>query len=162
MFSFKKRSTFAALESNYNILKMHRKRLSDLSIADLLENQIWDYCLENKTEYVSASNKTEVTEGGNTTHIVVTDFTFNNKTKHIGFCSPLSEGGLDNVQPVVFFAKGQVEFYKENDWTENEKNKALLKLGLDFHDVFPVVYTTRVKCDRKLFSGTLMSFNEEG
>jgi len=61
----------------------------------------------------------------------------------------------------VLLGKGQVEFYKENDWTENEKAKALLKLGLNFHDVFPVVYTTRVKCDRKIYSGILNNFNEE-
>ncbi len=140
---------------------MNRKRLSDLSTADLLENQIWEYCMENKVEYVSASNKTEVSESGNITHIVVTDFVFNNKSKHIGFCSPQSDGGLDNIQPVVLLGKGQVEFYKENDWTENEKNKALLKIGLNFHDVFPVVYTTRVKCDRKIYSGVLNNFNEE-
>ena len=140
---------------------MNRKRLSDLSAADLLENQIWEYCMENKIEYVSASNKTEISEGSNTTHIVVTDFVFNNKSKHIGFCSPQGDGGLDNIQPVVLLGKGQIEFYKENDWTENEKAKALLKLGLNFNDVFPVAYTTRVKCDRKLYSGILNNFNEE-
>lgn len=132
-----------------------------MSAADLLENQIWEYWMENKIEYVGASNKTEVTDGNNITHIVVTDFIFNNKTKHIGFCSPQGEGGLDNIQPVVFYGKGQVEFYRENDWSENEKNKALAKLGFSFNDVFPVVYTTRVKCDRKLFSSTLVDFNED-
>ena len=145
----------------YKVLKMNRKRLSDLSTADLLENQIWEYWMENNTEFVKASNKTEVTDGKNVTHIVVTDFIFNNKSKHLGFCSPQGDGGLDNIQPVVFIGKGQVEFYKENDWTESEKNKALFKLGLNFNDVFPVIYHTRIKCDRKIFSGTLTNFNEE-
>lgn len=139
---------------------MNRKRLSDLSSADLLENQIWEYWMENKTEYVKASNKTEITEGNNITHIVITDFIFNNRTKHLGYCSPQRDGELDNIQPVVFFDKGQLEFFRENDWTENEKSKALIKLGLNFQDVFPVVYSTRVKCDRKLFSGVLKNFNE--
>lgn len=140
---------------------MNRKRLSDLSETDMIENQIWEYCLENNIEYVSASTKTEITEGNNMTHIVVTDFIFNNKTRHIGYCSPQGIGGLDNVQPVVFYGKGQVEFYKENDWTENDKAKALLKLGLNFNEVFPLVYHTRVKCDRKIFSGILTNFNKE-
>ncbi|MFA5972131.1 MAG: hypothetical protein WC780_07260 [Lentimicrobiaceae bacterium] len=139
---------------------MNRKRLSDLSSADLLENQIWEYWMENNTEYVKASNKTEITEGNNITHIVTTDFIFNNRTKHLGYCSPQGDGELDNIQPVVFFDKGQLEFFRENDWTENEKSKALIKLGLNFQDVFPVVYSTRVKCDRKIFSGVLKNFNE--
>jgi hypothetical protein len=144
----------------YKTLKMNRKRLSDLSATDLLENQIWEYWMADNIEYVRASDKTEVTEGSNVTHIVVTDFIFNNKTKHLGFCSPQGFGGLDDIQPVVILGKGQVEFYKENDWTENEKNKALLKLGLAWKDVFPVIYKTRIKCDRKILIGTLKNFNE--
>lgn len=139
---------------------MNRKRLSDLSATDLLENQIWEYWMADNIEYVRASDKTEVNEGSNVTHIVITDFIFNNKTKHLGFCSPQGFGELDDIQPVVILGKGQVEFYKENDWTENEKNKALLKLGLAWQEVFPVIYKTRIKCDRKILIGTLKNFNE--
>lgn len=144
----------------YKTLKMNRKRLSDLSATDLLENQIWEYWMADNIEYVRASDKTEVIEGSNVTHIVITDFIFNNKTKHLGFCSPQGFGELDDIQPVVILGKGQVEFYKENDWTENEKNKALLKLGLAWQEVFPVIYKTRIKCDRKILIGTLKNFNE--
>jgi len=139
---------------------MDKKRLLDLSKADLLENQVWEYWMADNIEYVSASDKTEVNEGSNITHIVLTDFFFNNKTKHIGFCSPHDSGELDYIQPVVFFDRGQVEFYKETDWTENEKNKALLKLGLTWDDVFPVLFKSRVKCDRKILAGVLKNFNE--
>lgn len=148
------------LQSIFKALKMNKKRLTDLSAADLLENQVWEYRMENNIEYVMASEKTEVTEGSNTTHLVVTDFIFNNKTKHIGFCSPLEDGGLDQVQPVVVIPKGQVEFYKESDWTETEKNRALSKLGLKWDEVFPVLYQARVKSNRKLLSGVLKNFNE--
>lgn len=140
---------------------MNRKPLTDLTIADLLENQIWEYWMADNIEYVRASDKTEITEDSNITHLVVTDFFFNNKTKHIGFCSPQEPNELDQLQPVVFSKKGPVEFYKENDWTENEKNKALQKLGLSWENVFPVIYRTRVKCNREIRTGTLIDFNEE-
>jgi hypothetical protein len=139
---------------------MNRKRLLDLTKNDLLENQVWEYWMAENIEFVKASDKTEVPADSNVTFIVVTDFVFNNKSKHVGFCSPHEELDLDNIQPVVITAKGQVEFYKENDWTEGEKNKALVKLGLEWKDVFPVTYTTRVKCNRELHSGVLMNFNE--
>jgi hypothetical protein len=139
---------------------MDKKRLIDLSKADLLENQVWEYWMADNIEYVSASDKTELNEGSNITHIVLTDFFFNNKTKHIGFCSPNDSGGLEYIQPVVLFDKGQVEFYKESDWTESEKNKALVKLGLAWGDVFPVLYKSRVKFDRKILAGVLKNFNE--
>jgi hypothetical protein len=144
----------------YKSIEMVKKRLLDLLKADLLENQVWEYWMADNIEYVRASDKTEVNENSNITHIVLTDFFFNNKTKHVGFCSPHDSGELDYIQPVVFFDKGQVEFYKESDWTETEKNKALLKLGLNWNDVFPVLYKSRVKCDRKILAGVLKNFNE--
>jgi len=55
---------------------MDKKRLLDLSKADLLENQVWEYWMADNIEYVSASDKTEVNEGSNITHIVLTDFFF--------------------------------------------------------------------------------------
>jgi len=61
---------------------------------------------------------------------------------------------------VIISAKGQVEFYKENDWTEDEKATALLCLGLDWQAVFPVSYITKVKYNRELFNGTVADFNE--
>ncbi len=139
---------------------MDRKQLTDLTTSDLLENKVWEYWMSEKTEYVKASDKTDISEDSNVTYIVVTDFIFNNKTKHIGFCSPQASGKLDQIQPVILTKKGQVEFYKDTEWTENEKNKALLKLGYDLNDVFPVAYKTRVKSDLKFYDGTLVDFNE--
>jgi len=148
------------LKYTLKIFEMNRKRLTDLTINDLLENQVWEYLMADNIEYVGASDKTEVVEDNNA-YIVVTDFIFNNRSKHIGFCTPQVTGGLDNIQPVIITHKGQVEFYKESDWTEDEKRTALSKLGLESQAVFPVVYTTRVKCNRELFSGTLINFNED-
>ena len=139
---------------------MNRKRLSELTKEDLLENEVWEYWMVDNIEFVRASDKTEVTEDSNIAHIVATDFVFKNRTKHLGFCSPQEDGNIDHIQPVIITTKGQVEFYKESEWTEDEKDKALSRLGLDWHSVFPVVYTTKVKCDREYFVGTLTDFNE--
>jgi hypothetical protein len=139
---------------------MERKRLIDLTKADLLENEVWEYWMADNTEYVMASERTVLPEGGNVTYLVITDFYFNNRTKHVGFCSPHDAGTLDEVQSVVFVNKGQVEFYRENDWTDDEKKKALHKLGLASADVFPLTYKSRIKSGRELFTGTLLGFNE--
>jgi len=140
---------------------MDRKRLIDLTIADLLENEVWEFWMADNIEYVGASDKIELSEGSNMTYIVATDFIFNNRTKHLGFCSPQDPGGLDAIQPVVFSKKGQVELYRENDWTEDEKKKALSKLGLEWNMVFPLTYTARIKFGREFSHGTIMDFNEE-
>lgn len=140
---------------------MDRKRLIDLTSADLLENQVWEYCMADSIEYVSASDKTELNEGNNVIYIVATDFVFNNKSKHLGFCSPQDPGSLEAIQPVVFSKRGQVEFYRENDWANEEKIKTLSKLNLVWEDVFPATYKARIKFGREFTQGTLLDFNEE-
>jgi len=138
---------------------MNRKRIIDLTTEDLLENQVWEYWMADNIEYVRASDKTEISEDSNVAFIVLTDFIFKNKTKHIGFCSPQETGSLDRIQPVILTKKGQVELYKESEWSESEKNKALSKLGFEEQDIFPIVYTTKVKCNWKLFTSSLTDFN---
>ena len=139
---------------------MNAKRLSDLTAADIVENEVWEYWMADNIEYVRASDKKELSENSNIAYIVVTDFIFRNRTKHIGFCSPGDHAALDAIQPVVFYKKGQVEFYRENDWTEDEKKKALSKLGCEWDAVFPATYKARIRYGRELFSGTLLDFNE--
>jgi len=139
---------------------MNNKRLSDLTIADLLENEVWEYWMADNIEFVRASDKTEVTEDTNIAYIVATEFMFKNRSKHLGFCSPNEAGDLEIIQPVIITDKGQVEFYKESDWTDDEKDAELSRLGLGGKAVFPVTFITKVKCNRELFSGTLTDFNE--
>jgi len=139
---------------------MDRKRLNELTTDDLLENEVWEYWMADNIEYVRASDKTAIPEDCNTAYIVATDFVFKNRSKYLGFCSPQDIGGLDCIQPVIITDKGQIEFYKETDWTEDEVNNALTSLDLDRQKVFPIVYTTRIKCHRELFSGILIDFNE--
>lgn len=139
---------------------MDRKRLTELTIDDLLENEVWEYWMADNIEYVRASDKTVITEDSNTAYIVATDFVFKNRSKHIGFCSPQDTGDLDRIQPVIISGNGQIEFYKENDWSEDDANKVFTSLGLERQNVFPIVYTTRIKCNRELFTGTLTDFNE--
>ena len=139
---------------------MNNKRLSELTIADLLENEVWEYWMADNIEFVRASDKTEVTEDTNIAYIVATEFVFKNRSKYLGFCSPNEAGDLEIIQPVIITDKGQVEFYKESDWTEDEKDAELSRMGLGGKAVFPVTFITKVKCNRELFSGTLTDFNE--
>lgn len=140
---------------------MNRKRLSELTIADLLENEVWEYCLAENIEYVSPSEKIEVSGDSNEVYIVVTDFIFKNNSKHVGFCSPHDSGSLDLVQPVVLTDKGPVEFYKEADFTTDDETTALTLFGLRKQSVFPVEYISRIKCNREYFSGMLLDFNRD-
>ena len=141
-------------------MEMNRKRLTDLTTADLSENLVWEYWMADNVEYVRASDKNEVGDDSNVAYLVATDFVFKNRSKHLGFCSPQEAGELDHIQPVIITGKGQVEFYKETGWSAEEVETALARLGLRNEDVFPIVYSSRVKFNRELFTGTLLNFNE--
>jgi hypothetical protein len=137
-----------------------KKQLIDLTSSDLLDRNVWEHWTENNIEFVRPVDKSEISEESNIGYIVLTDFTLNNRTKYLGFCSPQDTSGLDYIQPVIFTDFGQVEFWRNNDWTEDDKKKVLEKLGLDSRDIFPIVYKTRKKCDNKLYSGTIADFNK--
>ncbi len=141
-------------------VEMDPKKLKELTKNDLLENEVWEYWMADNIEYVGASDRTDIIDDSNVTYIVVTDFVFKNRSRHIGFSTPQEGGDLEQVQPVILTAKGQVELYRENDWTEDEKNKALAKLGNDSQSIFPIAYATRVKWNREYFKGVIVDFNE--
>ena len=140
---------------------MRRKKLNELTREDLEENPIWEYWMADNIEMVRPSDKTEIIEGSNTTYLVATNFILKNHTQYLGYSTPQLEGGLEDIQPVVFIGNESIEFYKDNDWTVNEKTEFLAKLKLLHEEVFPVIYTSKIKIHRMLFSRTILDFNEQ-
>ena len=102
---------------------MDNKQLKDLTADDLIGKPIWEFWISDNIEYVREAFDNEITEDSHVSYIVLTEFIFNNKTKHIGFCSPQDSSGLDYIQPVVFADTEQVNFYINNGLTKNEKNE---------------------------------------
>jgi hypothetical protein len=144
-----------------NTLKMDKKLLKDITVSDLLDYSVWEFWIEDKIEYVKPDSKKEISEKDNVGYIVLTDFELSNKSKFIGFCSPQDTSGLDYIQPVLLTDKGQIVFYRDSEWTNDEKIKELQKIGHDTNDVFPVFYRTRIKCDGKFYNGILKDFNKQ-
>ncbi len=139
---------------------MAAKRLIELTISDLQSSPIWEHWYEGDIEFIRPTTMKEIAEDSNSGHIVLTDFIFNNGQEFIGFCASQDTSGLDYIQPVIIVENGQVEFWKDIDWTAEEKEEALNKLGLEWQEVFPIHYMTQVQCDGKYFSGTIIDFNK--
>jgi hypothetical protein len=137
-----------------------KKRLLDLELRDLQNNHVWEHWTENGLEYVKPCDHPEIFENSDIGHIVLTVFTLHNMTKYFGFCSPQDLSGLDYIQPTIFTDKGQVTFWKDNGWTKEEKDKEMKKLGHEKDEVFPIDYTTKIKCDGEFYKGKIKNFNE--
>ena len=144
----------------YATFKMDNKQLKDLTADDLIGKPIWEFWISDNIEYVREAFDNEITEDSHVSYIVLTEFIFNNKTKHIGFCSPQDSSGLDYIQPVVFADTEQVNFYINNGLTKNEKNELMSKLGYTWKDIFPIVYSTKIKCNGEYYNGLITDFNE--
>jgi hypothetical protein len=140
---------------------MTTKRLTELTISDLQNEPVWEHWYEEGIEYVRPTNKIEINEDDNIGLILLTDFTINNGQMFVGFCSPQDTSGLDYIQPVIIAANGQLGFWKYNDWTKEEKKEVLDKLGLEWQQVFPIHYKTRIQCNGKLYNGTIKDFNKD-
>ena len=62
-------------------------------------------------EFVSPADKEEVSENDIDGYIVLTQFILQDKTEHLGFCSPQDTSGLDYIQPVIITKNGHLPFY---------------------------------------------------
>lgn len=140
---------------------MTEKRLIDLNEKDLIDYPIWKHRMENDIEMVCKSSDKEITEGTTDGHIVLTEFILNNGTKLNGFCSPQDTSGLDYVQPVLFTQNGQVNLCRNNCWDNKAEQIALKQIGLTKHQVFPIMFKTKIKCHNEFYSGTLLDFNKD-
>ena len=137
-----------------------KKLLINLTTSDLLDTQVWEHWMEEEIEYVRPTEKKEINEISNHDYLVSTDFVLDNGTKLTGFCTPQDRSGLDYIQPVIITDSNQVIFWKDEGWTNKEKNIELDKLGLNWDEVFPIEYKTLIKCDNNYINGKIEDFNK--
>jgi hypothetical protein len=41
-----------------------------------------------------------------------------------------------------------------------EKDEAMSKLGFTWKDIFPIIYSTKIKCNGECYNGLITDFNE--
>lgn len=136
-------------------------KLEHLKEEDLLNTEVWKYLIIEDIEYVQKSDKMEISENSEENYIVLTEFELNNGKKYIGYCSPQDSSGIDYIQPVIFTENGQFAFYRDRQWSEIEKMDFFSSLGLNFTEIFPVKYKTKILCDGKFHCGSIVDFNIE-
>ena len=134
-------------------------KLEHLREENLLENHVWKYFIVENIEYVQKSDKMEISENSEENYIVLTEFHLNNGKKFNGYCSRQDASGIDYIQPVIFTENGQIAFYREKQWSEKEKTETCSFLGLNFAEIFPVKYKTKILCDGKFHRGSIIDFN---
>lgn len=136
------------------------KLLKDLTKDDILKFKIWEHWIENRLEYVKPTKRIQISESENKGFIVQTDFELKNNSKFSGFSSPMDTSGLDYIQPVIITERGQVLFWKDEGWKNDEKEIELSKLGLKQSEVFPISYKSLIPIDGIFYKGVIEDFNK--
>jgi hypothetical protein len=130
------------------------KSLTALTAQDLLSHPVWSYTGENDAvATVTPSPAGDLREDMPFTVIVRTDFTLNNGTHYLGYCSPTDPTGLDYVQPVLLDGARHIRFHLEPD---NDASSGWTALGLPLNAVFPVRWLCAEKVDGKVVSGSIL------
>ena len=121
------------------------KLLREILISDLVAVPVWEHWIQDDIEYAKPSDKTEISETDEVGFIVLTEFEFSNGDVYHGFCSPKDTSGLDYIQPVVLIDDLHLEFWSEINLTSIQKTAMLKKLRLNFEEIFPVTFTSKIK-----------------
>jgi hypothetical protein len=136
-----------------------QKLLTNLTLDDLIHQPCWiHYALEN-IEYVFPARKKEISEADSNNYVVLTEFILNDKTKHLGFCSPQDTSGLDYIQPVIITSRGHLPLYFDTLETIDLSGLTSKILSKKIHEVFPLTYVAKIKCDKKYHKGLVDGFN---
>ena len=130
------------------------KRISDLTVADLVESPVWRY--EEGTgprALVSATDRAELSRADDEVYLAATDFELFDGSRYPGYCFPVDDSGIDYLQPALFGPSGHVNFWTENPADPNDLAERWRSLGKEAGQVFPVAFRCRAPVDGRTISG---------
>ena len=132
------------------------KRLADLTIEDLTAAPVWRYeGGSGEDAVVVAASRDSLSREDDEVFLASTDFVLPDSTRHLGFCFPVDDAGLDYLQPVIVTATGQVRFWFERAIAPEDLLVQWIALGKQGEDVFPVRFRCRVPVDGRTVAGEI-------
>ena len=119
------------------------KPVAELSIADLVETPVWEWCERDGMEMVRPTPLRKLSEyRGGPIYIAATAFVLANGQTREGYCSPEEPSGLDYTQPVIVTAGGAIALWHERPASSQQLTQYAGWLGVAPSEIFPVT----VKC----------------
>lgn len=132
------------------------KRVHDLRPADLDRVPVWRYeGDDDDLAVVHATDRRQLSEKDTDVFIARTQFALANGAQHIGFCSPVDDFDLENLQPVILTDRGPVFFWFDAPPTEESLRVQWQRLGVTRESIFPVHFRCTVPVDGRYITGTI-------
>lgn len=132
------------------------KRLHDLAPADLRRCAVWRYEGDlDDVAVVHATDRKELKHPSKDVFIAQTQFVLANGAQHIGFCSPVEEGELDALQPVIVTGRGHVYFWFDVPPSRETLQRQWQLLGVGREEIFPVHFRCTVPVNGRYITGVI-------
>jgi hypothetical protein len=132
------------------------KRLFDLTAQDLAATPVWRYEGGNGAEAMAApTSRTALSLADDEIFLAATDFELFDATKHVGFCFPADDSGIDYLQPVIVTGAKPVSFWFERAVPREALEQQWKALGKTEAEIFPVGFRCLVPVDGRTVSGRI-------
>jgi hypothetical protein len=132
------------------------KRLADLTVEDLTSAPVWRYeGGDGADAVVVAHSRDGLSQMDDEIFLAATDFTLPDSTRHLGFCFPVDDAGLDYLQPAIVTPGGHVQFWFDGTVEAEVLSAQWAALGKRAEEIFPVQFCCRVPVDGREVTGVI-------
>jgi hypothetical protein len=132
------------------------QRLVDLTIEDLSTTPVWRYEGGSGAEAVVVpTGRTSLSGEDDEVCLAATEFTLCDSSRHLGFCFPVDDSGLDYLQPVILTRGGQVSFWFDGPIAQEVLAAQWNALGKRVEEVFPVQFRCLVPVAGQTVTGVI-------
>ncbi len=132
------------------------KRLADLTVEDLTSAPVWRYeGGDGADAVVVAHSRDGLSQMDDEIFLAATDFTLPDSSRHLGFCFPVDDAGLDYLQPAIVTPSGHVRFWFDGTVAAEVLAAQWAALGRRAEEIFPVQFRCRVPVDGRDVAGVI-------
>lgn len=130
------------------------KRLVELTAEDLESEPVWRYEGGTGTAaMVVPARRDALSRADDEVYLGATDFELFDGSRHVGFCFPADDSGIDYLQPSIVVPAGQVAFWTEGPASPEDLAARWRVLGREPGQIFPVSFRCRIPVDGGIVSG---------
>ncbi|HYX20072.1 MAG TPA: PilZ domain-containing protein [Thermoanaerobaculia bacterium] len=130
------------------------KRLVELTAEDLAAEPVWRYeGGAGAAAMVVPIRRDALSRSDDEVFLAATDFGLFDGSRHVGYCFPADDSGIDYLQPSIVVPGGQVAFWTEGPASPAELAERWRVLGKEPGQIFPASFRCRIPVDGGIVSG---------
>jgi PilZ domain-containing protein len=132
------------------------KRLAELTVKDLAASPVWRYEGGSGAEaLVAPADRRSLSQWDDEIFLAATNFVLSDSSRHVGFCFPADDSGIDYLQPVIVSGSRHVSFWFEGGVSQAALARQWKALGKQPAEIFPITFQCRIPVDGRTVTGRI-------